>query len=218
MRQIRTLAAGLGVLAMLPAAASAQSGRLFENSWFWGAKVGGLTFWTTRVQHAFAPLVGGEWLITRSRAALYLSADQSIFNEQSTVKDTLVAGGNRTVNISDNRRYTMALLAFPRSVLGFRAYGGLGFSFNIIQTATATGTFASQAQADTINLAVENQRSRVSPVFIGGMQAQYQRFSIFGQASMMQTRGNFLFNNNGNSYVMEAGVRWNMGSAVERPR
>ena len=86
MRTFRWLAAACAV-AMLPAAIAAQSVRGFDDSWFWGAKAGVASFSTSQVSNATAPLVGGEWLITRSRFGLYISGDQTFFTETSGVED-----------------------------------------------------------------------------------------------------------------------------------
>ena len=54
MRSIRRLVPGLVLLALAPSVGAAQSGRLFNNSWFFGAHVGNMTYWTATTQHGFA--------------------------------------------------------------------------------------------------------------------------------------------------------------------
>jgi hypothetical protein len=41
------------------------------------------------------------------------------------------------------------------------------------------------------------------------------RFSVFGQGSYMPAQADFVLNNN-ETYFVEAGIRYNIGSAIER--
>lgn len=216
MKSIRTLIAVLGLTALVPATGAAQEGRLFKDSWFWGAKAGVMTFWTTRVKHAQAPLFGADWLITRSKGALLVSGEQGFFEEESSVFDASEADQERTVEISDIRRATFTVLGFPKQYGVLRPYVGLGVSFNFIQKAAATGLTSGSAQADTIGARVRNEQSSAAPLFMVGLQAQYSRFSIFGQGSMLYAQNGLLFNNN-ETYVFEGGIRYNIGSSIDRP-
>ena len=81
MRSVWGLSFGVAIAVLLPATGSAQAGRNFRDSWIWGAKTGLMSFSTTTTKNAAAPMIGAEWLITRSRAALYVSLDQAFFNE-----------------------------------------------------------------------------------------------------------------------------------------
>ena len=49
MRTVRWLASGLALIALLPSASAAQQGRLFRDSWFWGANAGVMNFSTATV-------------------------------------------------------------------------------------------------------------------------------------------------------------------------
>ena len=221
MKAIRTLTLALGLVAMLPLAASAQEGRLFENSWFWGVKGGSMTFWTSRVQHQPAPIVGAEWLITRRRGALLVSGEQGFFEEQSSIYDPTSPTTQRTVDIKDLRRVSFTLLGFPESVaghrfVGIRPYAGLGFSFNWIQQAVGVGVPTGTPQAESIAARIEDVKSAASPHIMLGAQGQYRRVVLFGQGSMMWSQKRFLLNNN-ETYILEGGVRINLGSAIERP-
>jgi hypothetical protein len=53
-------------------------------------------------------------------------------------------------------------------------------------------------------------------VFTVGAQAQVQqRLSVFAQAATMPTRNNFLINGAANTFVLEAGVRFNLLGAID---
>lgn len=220
MRTLRPLLAGMALLALAPLAAHAQAGRLFSDSWFWGAKGGVMSIYTTQVKHAPAPLVGGEWLITRDRGALYLSFDQAFFSENAeyTVLDADTAGnafvtGSELVSIKDMRRATAAIMVFPIERGMLRPYAGLGMAFNFIREATPIpGGAEGSLKEKTLN----ELKSSSSPILIGGAQYQIARFSVFGQASVMARNRNFLFNSS--TYGIEGGVRYNVGSSRERAR
>ena len=46
MRTVRSDVSVLALVALTPAVSAAQSNRLFENAWFWGAKAGLMNFST----------------------------------------------------------------------------------------------------------------------------------------------------------------------------
>ena len=217
MRSFRIPVLGLALLAALPNVGSAQAGRLFKDSWFWGAKTGVMSYSTKAVENAVAPLVGGEWLITRTRGALYVSYDQTFFNTDAAVADGFSVGGQRLVALDDMRRVTFAALAFPKNWMGIRPYGGLGMALNFITDATPRGTYESAAQKNDIEATVEDRRSRASILLMGGVQAQYSRWSVFGQATMMPAHATFLIDGR-STYFLEGGIRYNIGSSIERIR
>jgi hypothetical protein len=216
MRSFRSLLLGLALLSV-PAAGSAQAGRLFEDAWFWGAKAGLMTFSTKAVENAVVPLVGGEWLITRTRGALYVSYDQAFFTEFSAIEDILNVGGQRLIEMTDMRRVTFAALAFPKNLGGIRPYAGVGMALNFIQEAIPQGSYQSASHQNDIFATVEDQRTRGSVFLMGGVQLQYARLSIYGQGLMMPAQSGFLLNER-STYIVEAGVRWNVGSAIEKIR
>jgi hypothetical protein len=207
MRTVRWLTSGLALVALIPSLGAAQSSRLFQDSWFWGAKGGVMSFATSADGNTAAPLVGAEWLITRTHGALYVSGEQSFFNATSSVQGA--AGTEYNVAIRDMRRYTAAALAFPVAWGTVRPYAGLGFSLNNIQRAVLDPAADDSARA---NLA--KQQDRNSFITMAGIQAQYNRISIFGQATYMPAKSGFLLNKR-STYIIEAGVRYNFSSSRE---
>ena len=79
MRTLRALTIAATVVA-LPSLATAQQGRPFKDAWFWGVKAGGFTVADTGGSNTLAPMVGAEWLITRTHGGLYISAGQAYAN------------------------------------------------------------------------------------------------------------------------------------------
>lgn len=213
MRTVRWMSSVLALVALTPVVSAAQSNRLFENAWFWGAKAGLMNF-STGLETKTAPLVGAEWLITRNKAGLYLSAEQAFFTATGYVFD----GNGQQVNVDlkDSRRYTAALLAFPVNWGTLRPYGGVGISLNLIQHATVPSSeVISEDQQDVVANAIHDERDRAAFIIMGGLQAQYRRFSVFGQATFMPARANFFFSGR-STYILEAGLRYNVGSSIDK--
>ncbi len=216
MRTIRRLAAGLAFLVLLPAVASAQTAHPFTNAWYWGAKGGAMTV-RTGLESQIAPIVGVDWMITRTRAGLYLSIEQGYFKAVGSVKDTSSASGLREVELKNFRRASAALVAYPGTIGGLRTYAGVGVALNIVQRARPVDTeFTSPGGASGAMQRIEDRRSRTSAVFIGGVQREWDNLALFGQATMMPTGSRFLLSGDDNLYLLEAGLRINIGSAIEK--
>src|SRR5215207_9249649 len=168
MRTIRTLTAGLACAALLPTVVAAQQVpqkvRSFTDSWYWGAK-GGVSMIGAAAEDISAPTVGGEWMITRTRIAMYVSVEQSFFDTQGAVFDPTSTGSARIVDIKDSRRYNAQLFVFPKQFGAFRPYAGLGFALLSIRDAQATGTFSSTGSQDSVLTLVNDESSRTAPVF-----------------------------------------------------
>ena len=219
MRTIRTLTAGLACAALLPAIVAAQSvpqkARSFTDSWYWGAK-GGISMFGAAAEDISAPTVGGEWMITRTKIAMYVSVEQSFFDTQGGVFDPTSAGSMRIVDIKDSRRYNVQLFAFPKQFGALRPYAGLGYALIMIRDARPEGTFTSPASQDSVFTNVDDQSSRTTPVLTLGTQLDFSRAALFVQASTMATRNRFLINGKANTYLLEAGLRYNLVDAIEK--
>ena len=221
MRSIRTLTAGLACAAFFPAVAAAQqaaapqTARSFTDSWYWGAK-GGISMFGAAAENVSAPTVGGEWMITRTKIAMYVSVEQSFFDTQGAVFDPTSVGSARIVDIKDSRRYNLQLFAFPKQFGAFRPYAGLGYALIMIRDASPEGTFANAATQDTVLATVDDRSSRTTPVFTLGGQLDFSRAALFVQASTMATRNRFLINGKANTYLIEGGLRYNLAGAIEK--
>lgn len=219
MYSIRTVAKALAFTALVPALGHAQgpASRSFADSWFWGAKGGATTFKVANgAAQKTAPSVGAEWLITRTKVALNLSVEQAFFDEQTGVYDPTAAGSFRPVDISDWRRYQASMYFYPVAYNNLRPYAGMGIAINVIQNATPQGQFTSQDAQDNVFQQVSDYSSRASVVFTGGAQLAVGRAALFGQVNTMPTRSRFLISGSGYTFMFEGGVRWNVGSAIER--
>lgn len=222
MRMVRTAAKALAGLAFIPGLLAAQadaSGKDFKDSWFWGIHGGAMMFSAgtgVKATNVTAPSIGGEWLITRTTVGLRVSLQQAFFEDQAGVFDPSVAGAVRPVEVKDWRRYSAELLVFPKAYGSLRPYGGLGLALNVLQNATPTGSFTSEEQLNQVFTQVDESSSRASVVLTAGIQAGFGRSALFAQGSAMPTRNAFLLNRSAYTLVLEAGLRVNFGSAIEK--
>ena len=211
---MRTFRWMLACAALVPAVASAQADRDFRNSWFWGAKAGVSSFSTLTTRNKMAPLVGGEWLITRTRFGLYLAYDHSFFDATAGIQD--VGGNTYGINIRNLRRVTAAGLMFPRTFGVIRPYLGLGASMNLISNARSVDQFSNPGDQAILDDEITDRKERASFLVMGGVQTQYKRVAPFGQITLQPSQQRFLLGERP-LFVVEGGVRINLGSSIERP-
>lgn len=219
MRSVRGLAIALAALAILPELSAAQLGRRFENAWFWGAKTGTLIYSTAAEANNAAMVFGAEWVITRRRGGLYASFDHGIMTERvqylngDMLPDTVIAD----MELRDIRRYNLAAMIFPDIGRWIRPYVGLGASLTQIARASNLATYASEQEARSTEGLISDYKATVSPFTIAGVQLRLPLASVFAQGTAMSTperfflRGTTMF-----TYSLEAGIRYNIGSSIER--
>jgi hypothetical protein len=95
-------------------------------------------------------------------------------------------------------------------------YAGAGVALNVLQSATPVGSFVSQESLEEVFLTVDDVSSRASLVGSAGAQFNFGRSALFLQASAMPTRNSFLLNRSSYTAVLEGGVRYSFGSAIEK--
>jgi hypothetical protein len=214
MRSFRWLA--LWCATLLPAVASAQTDRGFQNSWFWGVKGGLASFSTETVNNATAPTVGAEWLITRKRFGLYVAGDYAFFNARTTVPGLTVS--REEVSLHNLRRVTVAGLVFPKSYGAIRPYAGLGLSANFISRAQPTRSFSSSEtdEQSFVSAEVADARDRTSFLLMGGVQGQLGSSVPFAQLTWQPSQVNFLLSGRP-LYLLDIGIRLNLGTSIEQP-
>jgi hypothetical protein len=216
--RVRCVASAIALAAMMPAAGLTQLPRDdFKDSWFWGVKGGVISFSTATVENRVEPVVGGEWLLTRTRGALYLALDQALFDASSALIDTL--GQSHTITIRDMRRLTGAVMAFPFSleadIAAVRPYAGVGFALNFLRSAELAGAPPADTVArKDVNKRLEDQQDRAAPVLIVGLQVQVGRIAGFAQGTAMPAETRFLLNGRPTLFA-EVGVRFNAGRSRE---
>src|SRR5438552_19188466 len=172
MRLLKATLISAAFIAFAAMSASAQRSGNFENSWFWGVKGGVSTLSTTGSGSASVPTWGADWLITRSKGGLYISADESFFSRSLTAVDTHAPGGTRQVKISNMRRVGFAGMVFPTTFGPVRPYAGVGAAVSIIAGAVAQPDSVGGSPGQTFTDQTEKRRSRASILVLGGAQIQ----------------------------------------------
>lgn len=214
MRATRWVLAGVICTAAVSTTASAQESKYFDDSWFWGVKSGVATFSPTLGGNESAVTFGAEWLITRSRGALYVSFDQANVSSVSAVVDPNSTNGFRDVSVDKLRRIGVAALAFPKRFGKFRPYAGLGISLDIVGSASPVAGDNNDQIDDAVFQRIDDRRSQSGVLGMAGLQMQFERLAVFTQATIVPAQSNFLLSNNVLGFF-EAGVRYNFGTSRE---
>lgn len=222
MRAIRVLAVAALVVVDV-SAASAQSTRHFHDSWFWGAKVGAMAYQVQSNTGGLAPMAGADWLITRKHGGLYVAGDYSVFSEQVMVNDSInpidVTPGGRATDIDDMFRITFAGMLFPLENQRFSPYIGMGMVLSSIVSAEAQGTYVNRTQENLVLTTIQNFKTTVQPNLIAGAQLRLPLVSVFGHATVTRSNNTFfLFTEPSWRMTFETGLRYNIGSSIDRLR
>jgi hypothetical protein len=223
MRSIRLAAFALvatACMAVTPSAGAAQQqgAQSWRDSWFWGAYGGQTSFATKIARTNSAPTIGLDWVITRSRFALNVFAEQSYFNAVSTVVDSPTSA-DRKVDIQDMRRVGVAMMFFTPEIKIVKPYVGLGYSFDFIKQGTPQGNFfASPAARDTVLSRVNDGRTAGRMMGSLGFMVMARRFAPFAQYTVMPTKGagGWMINGEGFTNIWTAGLRYNFGTSIEK--
>lgn len=220
MRGLRRYTVFAALIAMAaPVTGDAQSVRPFENSWFWGLKGGSLRFASNSEPARTVGTFGADWVISRKTGGLYVSYDMANFTSETRLEDGSAGGGFTKIQLNDLRRIGIAGLVFPVKYGRFRPYGGLGFSLDLLGDARVfadtTGTATAPDQALVKKL--DDRRSQIGLMFMGGAQAELKWLALFAQASVVPNSSRFLIGRNP-LLALQAGVRYNFGTSMDRPR
>jgi hypothetical protein len=223
MRLLRVLTAAIGLAALLPRPGAAQAGRQFKDAWFWGIKGGGMLYSSASTDNSAAPMVGAEWLITRSRGGLYVAFDQAFLSTTGAFQDRDPDSTfTRTVALKNMRRFSIAAMVFPMQSARYHPYFGLGVALSQIGGATFESGFSNPARYAVALDSLQSKKTSFSPTMIGGLQIRMAPFSVFGQAVASPAQKNFfLYSGSGNqsfNFSLEGGIRYNVGSSIDRAK
>jgi len=212
------------LLVLSASTVSAQSGRPFRDSWFWGLLGGGLTYAPSNPNPTFpgnttvAPIAGADWLITRTHGGLYVGYSQAFMTTSGAVLNgpTSADTGFRTVDIEGMRRFNMLGMLYPGDYLKWHPYIGFGVELRYAADAEARGPFTSQKQADFAASAVSDAKASVGPSAILGLQYRLRPASVFGQATVSRQSDTFILSNgHATNFTFEFGIRYNLGTSIE---
>jgi opacity protein-like surface antigen len=200
-----------------------QQGRGFgrQYQWYWGAQGGAFLSKTATEPLVYDPIVGGHWLITARRTALYVAYEQAIFlSDAHTVifdpnsSTSSVGPSFRDVTFNDMRRIMFGVLAFPAQKV-IEPFGGGGFALMQVLNPTidcSAGCTLSEATeaADRVHEA----SSRAFFWLMGGLQINYSsKLNVFAHYLLTSSAPNFLID--GNTHTLQGGIRYSMGTSKE---
>jgi hypothetical protein len=224
MRSFRLSVFALAIVAagFAPSVARAQNAvASWQDSWYWGAYGGQTQFSTAQgagQTTTTAPTIGIDWVITRSRFALNVFAEQSYFNAISTVQDSGSAG-LRKVDFQDMRRIGFSAMIFTPSWRMVKPWFGAGYAFNFIKQANPEGNlYTSPGARDTVLARVNDARTEGKLFGEVGVMAMFGRYAPFLQYSIMPSKGTGAWLINGDNFtnIWKAGVRVNFGNSIEK--
>jgi hypothetical protein len=231
MRLLRVLVVATGFAALLAAPSAAQEGRPFRDAWFWGVRGGVLNYSSDAdingppngkgTDNAGAPMVGIDWLITRTRGGLYVGIDQAFFTTSAYYRRPAVTT-DPGVLIKNERRISLAGMWFPMQSPMTHPYIGVGLSVNQVGDAALEFPLAIPALQSAAIDSVQAKKVAISPIAIFGIQQRLPGFSVFAQGSGTWLQNGFLLKSPAPKHYLqwslEAGIRYNVGSSIDRGR
>lgn len=188
--------------------------------WYWGAQGGAFVSKTNTEEYAYDPIVGGHWLITARRTALYIAYEQAMFlaDAHAVIFDPNSANSSvgpafRDVTFSDVRRILFGVIAYPsQKVIEPMAGGGFALQQILNPSVDCPGCTLGEATEAADRVAAAS--SKAFFWVLGGLQMNYSaRFNIFAQYMLTSSSAEFLLN--GNAHSLQAGVRYSLGTSKE---
>jgi hypothetical protein len=212
--------AALAFAVLLAQPSTAQEGQPFKDAWFWGLKGGVLNYSSSvGTDNAGAPLVGVDWLITRTYGGLYVTVDQSFLTTKAYYKEPYVMG-DPFVNVRNLRRYSLLAVAFPLQRPTLHPYVGFGASVHHVGDAVLERPVPIQALANAAQDSIQNKKVTVAPQFMVGFQKRLPRFSVFAQGTGAFVQKGFFLHyvqpKRSLEWSLEGGIRYNFGSSIDR--
>jgi hypothetical protein len=202
-----------------------QQGRGFarDYQWYWGAQGGAFVYKTNVQPLYYDPIVGGHWLITAHRTALYVAYEQAMFltDAQAAIFDpassgcTTIPGATqcRDVTFHDMRRIMFGVLAFPAQKV-IEPFAGGGFALMQVLNPVVDCPSCTQGQ---FNEAQDRGADAASKAFfwvMGGLQINYStKFNVFAHYLITSAARDFLIQ--GNTHTLQGGLRYSLGTSKE---
>lgn len=223
MRLFRVLVVATSFAALLAQPSAAQEGRPFHDAWFWGAKGGILAYSATRgTDNSPAPMAGVEWLITRSRGALYASVDQSFFTTTAYFGTEPYTSAAPYVTVTNLRRISLVGMVFPMQTPTTHPYAGLGASLHQAGAVRLETVYTIPALQSAALDSIQAKKVTIAPMAVIGVQQRLPMFSVFAQGTGAWLQNGFFLHHpnpkRGIELSIEAGIRYNVGTSIDRDR
>lgn len=198
MRGFTRMIMGAALLMVLAAPAEAQF-EDWQRKWFWGGQYGLMTF-HDGTDWQWATNVGGHWLITGRRSAVYLAYDHIFFRggTQVAVDDGTGTGTTQVVSLDDGFRLQGAMIVYPLTG-HFQPYLGGGFAIHQVSG-------PQDIDPDIATRAFVN--------FIGGLQLRLSgSIALFGNYQFAPGSDRFAISSD--THIFSSGLRLAFGNAHE---
>ena len=200
-----------------------QQGRGFNRQyqWYWGAQGGAFISKTNTQPYVYDPIVGGHWLITARRTALYVAYEQALFlsDAQAVIFDPGSSGcsiGNgpcRDVSFHDVRRLMFGVLAFPTQKI-IEPFAGGGFAIMQVLNPVVDCSGCTTSEFQQADDRVNDQASKAFFWLMGGLQINYSsKLNVFAHYLLTSSASNFLLESN--THSLQGGVRISFGTSKE---
>lgn len=200
-----------------------QQGRGFSKQyqWFWGAQGGAFISKTNTQTYVYDPIVGGHWLITARRTALYVAYEQAIFlsDANAVIFDPNSSGSSvgpafRDVTFHDMRRIMFGVLAYPTQKI-IEPFGGGGFALmQVLNPVVDCSSCTTLGEAVEASDRVHDASSRAFFWLMGGLQINYSsKLNVFAHYLLTSSAPNFLLESNTHSF--QGGIRLSLGTSKE---
>ena len=211
--------AGLSYFLIPPAGTARIAANQFQ--WFWGAQGGAFISKTNAQGTTYDPMIGGHWLITAKRTALYIAYEQAVFlgDDPAVIADPNSSTGLRDVTFHDMRRLMFGVLAFPTQKV-VEPFAGGGFALmQVLNPVVDCSGSTPNSDCPTLSDAIAAQdraQDAASKAFFwlsGGVQISYGKLSVFGQYILTSSARGFLLD--GTTHSLQGGIRYSLGTAKE---
>jgi len=212
------LAIAMAMVAQPAASQRRASDRSFQ--WYWGAQGGAFYYQTAAQPYYFDPVMGGHWLITARKTALYLSYEQAVFltDALGAIPDPSspscsVGVACRDVTFGDMRRIMFGVLAFPLQKF-IEPFAGGGFAMmQVLDPVVDCSSCLTSSEAFEAQERAEDASSKAFFWLMGGLQINVSKLSVFGHYILTSAAAGFLIQ--GTTHSFQAGLRYSLGSAKE---
>lgn len=220
MKPLSRLTLSILALALVVSPLAAQkSDQAYQ--WYWGGQGGAFGYKTNLQTLHFDPILGGHWLITAKKTALYLSYEQAFFSTPAVaeIADANSSTGLRNASFSNVRRIMIGVIAMPVEGHLQPLVGG---GFAIVQILNPTidcsggspnSVCAGASDSSIAQQAASNAASKAFVWAMAGLQINFGRLGIFGQAFATSSAQEFMLD--GPTFTIQGGLRYSLGSSKE---
>lgn len=201
-----------------PAAAQRAHDRSFQ--WYWGGQGGAFYYSTIAQPYYYDPIIGGHWLITGRKTALYLAYEQAVFlvDAKAAIFDPASPGCSagsscRDVTFSDMRRIMLGVLAYPIQKR-IEPFAGGGFAMmQVLNPVVDCSNCLTPSEAFEAQSRAEDAASKAFFWMMGGIQINQGKMALFAHYILTSAAQNFLIE--GTTHSFQAGLRYSFGTAKE---